>query len=72
VVLIRKDGENCTVKSFIICTLCPNIIRGIKLRRVRWAGLVPCVRKVTNSYKTLVGKPEGKRSQNTGIEVRII
>jgi hypothetical protein len=34
-----------------------NIIRMIKSRRVRWAGHMG---EITNMYKMLVGKPEGK------------
>lgn len=30
------------------------------------------MRKVMNLYKILFGKPEGKRTQNIGVEVRII
>jgi hypothetical protein len=39
----------------------PNIIRVIKLRRVRWAGHVARIEEMRNVYKILVGKPEGKR-----------
>jgi hypothetical protein len=37
----------------------PNIIRMIKSRRMRWAGHVARMGE-TNSYRILVGKPEGK------------
>lgn len=70
--LIKEDGENFTVRNFVIFTHCPDIIKGIKLRRIRWTRFMPCMRKVTNLYKILVGKPEGTRTQNIGIEVRII
>jgi hypothetical protein len=39
----------------------PNIIRQIKLRRMRWAGHVVCMGEERKVYKVLVGKPEGKR-----------
>jgi hypothetical protein len=39
-----------------------NIIRMMKLRRMRWAGHVAFMRVKRNAYKVLVGKPEGKRS----------
>jgi hypothetical protein len=39
----------------------PSIIRMIKLRRMRWAGHVARMRKKTNTYRLLLGKPEGKR-----------
>jgi hypothetical protein len=37
------------------------IIRAIKSRRMRWAGHVARMGEKRNAYKTLVGKPEGKR-----------
>jgi len=39
----------------------PNIVRVIKLIRMRWAGHVACVGKRTSVYRVLVGKPEGTR-----------
>jgi hypothetical protein len=39
----------------------PNIIRIIKLKRLRWAGHVACMGSNRNAYRILVGKPEGKR-----------
>jgi hypothetical protein len=39
----------------------PNIIRIIKSRRMRWAGHVARMGEKRNAYRTLVGKPEGKR-----------
>jgi hypothetical protein len=39
----------------------PNIIRIIKLRRMRWAGQVARMAKKRNMHRLLVGKPEGKR-----------
>jgi hypothetical protein len=39
----------------------PNIIRVIKSRRPRWAGLVAHVRERRGAYRALVGKPEGRR-----------
>jgi hypothetical protein len=39
----------------------PNIIRVTKLRSMRWAGNVVRTGAVRNTYKILVGKPEGKR-----------
>jgi hypothetical protein len=38
----------------------PNIIRMIKSWRLRWAELVACTGEMTNAYRVLVGKPEGK------------
>jgi hypothetical protein len=39
----------------------PNIIRIIKSRRMRWAGVVARMGEKRNAYKLLVRKPEGKR-----------
>jgi hypothetical protein len=39
----------------------PNIIRMIKLRRVRCAGHVVHMGEMRTAYKILVGKPERKR-----------
>jgi hypothetical protein len=39
----------------------PDIIRQIKSRRMRWAGLVAFMGKEKELYNVLVGKPEGKR-----------
>jgi hypothetical protein len=39
----------------------PSIIRIIKSRRMRWAGHVARMGEKRNSYRLLVGKPEGKR-----------
>jgi hypothetical protein len=39
----------------------PSIIRMIKSRWMRWAGHVARIREKINSYRILVGKPEGSR-----------
>jgi hypothetical protein len=38
-----------------------NIVRVIKSRRVRWAGLVAHMGKMRHTYNITVGKPEGER-----------
>jgi hypothetical protein len=40
---------------------CPNIIRHIKSRRMRWAVHVARMGEERKLYNVLVGKPEGKR-----------
>jgi hypothetical protein len=40
----------------------PNIIRVIKLTRVRWAGHIARMGEMRSVYKILIRKPEGKRS----------
>jgi hypothetical protein len=42
----------------------PNIIRMIKSRRMKWAGVARMGEK-RNSYRILVGKPEGKTTRKT-------
>ena len=39
----------------------PNIIRSLKLRRLRWAGHVARMEQSRNAYRVLVVKPEGNR-----------
>ena len=39
----------------------PNIVRVIKLRRMRWAGHVARMEEGRGVHKVLVGKPKGKR-----------
>jgi hypothetical protein len=39
----------------------PNIIQGIKSRRLRWEGHVARMGKSRGAYRVLVGKPEGSR-----------
>jgi hypothetical protein len=41
----------------------PNIVRVIKLRRMRCAGHVAHTGEKRGVYRVLVGKPEGKRPQ---------
>jgi hypothetical protein len=40
---------------------CPNIVRVIKSRRMRWAGHVACMEEGRSVYGVLVGRPEGRR-----------
>jgi hypothetical protein len=39
----------------------PNIIRVIKLKRIRWVWRVPLVVERRGAYRVLVGRPSGKR-----------
>jgi hypothetical protein len=39
----------------------PNIIREIKLRRIRWAGHDARIKEMINAHNILVGNPVGKR-----------
>jgi hypothetical protein len=58
-----------------------NIIRMIKLRRMRWAGRIACIGEVRNVYKVLVGKQEEEKAfgrprllciDNTNVNLREI
>jgi len=40
----------------------PNIVRGIKSRRMRRPGHVACVRERKGALRVLVGRPLGKRA----------
>jgi hypothetical protein len=64
--LKRDDviGEWGRVHNRDLCALyfSPNIIRGIKSRRKRWAGHVARMGERRGAYKALVGKP-GRRRQ---------
>jgi len=46
-----------------------NIISMITLRRMTWAGHVAHTRKMRNSYKTSVGKPEGQTNLETHVYI---
>jgi hypothetical protein len=50
--------ENCTMKSLIICTLLPNIIKMIKSYRMKWEVHAACMEEIRNTYKILFGNPE--------------
>ena len=51
----------------------PNIVRVIKLRRMRWAGHVAHMGEEKGVYRVLVGKPEGKSHWgDLGVDGRII
>jgi hypothetical protein len=41
----------------------PSIVRMMKSRKMRWAGHVARMGEKSNTYRLLVGKPEGKRPQ---------
>jgi hypothetical protein len=59
----------------------PKIIRVMKSRMMRWVRHVARMGNMRNTFKTLVGKPEGKRpfgkprrrwEDNTGMDIREI
>ena len=56
-----EDGECFTITNFIVL-LCPNIVRVIKSRRLRWAGHVAIMEEGRIDFKSLTGPPTRKRS----------
>jgi hypothetical protein len=50
----------------------PNIIQGIKSRRLKWAGHVAHMGERIGVYRALWGEPEGRRPLGTGVDDRII
>jgi hypothetical protein len=48
------------MRNFTFFYSSPNIIRQIKLRRMKWAGHVARMGEERKVYKVLVGKPKGK------------
>jgi len=50
----------------------PNSVRVIKSRRMRWTGHVALVGEERSVYRLLVGKPEGKRLLDLGVDGWII
>jgi hypothetical protein len=67
----QDTGENNTMKSFKAFTA--QYLGGVKSRNMRLAGHVACMWEKRNSYRVLVGKPEGKRPLGrVGIDWMII
>ena len=54
-------GEGFTTRNFIVCTFPTNIVRVIKSRRLKWAGLIARMEEGRSAFKILTGKPTGKR-----------
>ena len=50
-----------TITEYSRSNSSPNIVRVIKLRRMRWAGHVARMGEERGAYRVLMGKPEGKR-----------
>jgi hypothetical protein len=58
----QEAGEDCIMKNFLTCSYAsPNMIRVIKLVKMRWVGYVARTGEMRNAYSILVEKPEGKR-----------
>jgi hypothetical protein len=58
---VTGGGKNYKMRSSVICTAHPNIVRLIKSRRMRWAEHLACMEERNGVYRVLVGKSEGKR-----------
>jgi len=46
------------MRSLVICTPYPNILRVVKSRRMRWAGHVARMGEGRGVHRVVVGKPE--------------
>jgi len=57
----QGSGENYNDEELNDLYCPPNIFRGIKSRRMRWAGHVARIGERRGVYRALVGKLEGKR-----------
>jgi hypothetical protein len=60
VVVVVAAAVVAVIIVVLVCTS-PSIIRIIKSRRMSWAGHIARMGEKRNSYRLLVGKPEGKR-----------
>jgi hypothetical protein len=58
---VKGSGENYIMRSLMACTAHPNTVRVIKCRIMRRAVHVALMVERRSVYRTLVGKPEGKR-----------
>jgi hypothetical protein len=60
---VKNFEKNCEEINVVLHKLysSPSIIRMIKSRRTRWAGHAARIEENRNAYRTLMGKPEGKR-----------
>jgi hypothetical protein len=58
---VRGEWRRLHNKELYALYSSPNIIRVIKLRRLRWAGHVARMGERRGAYRALVGKPEGRR-----------
>jgi len=52
--LLHKEEQNDLYSS-------PNIVRVIKLRKMKWAGHAARMGEKRGVYRVLLGKPEGRR-----------
>ena len=57
---IAGEWRNLQNTELQVLCLSHNIIRNFKSRRLRWAGHVAHMEQSINSYRVLVGKPEGE------------
>jgi hypothetical protein len=58
----RELADDCIIRSIVNSYISQNIVRVIKTRRMRWAGVQHAWEgNKGNAYKILVRKPKGKR-----------
>jgi hypothetical protein len=58
---VRGEWRRLHNKELYALYSSPNIIRVIKLRRLRWTGHVARMGERRGAYRALMGKPEGRR-----------
>ena len=56
---MRMGNVECSTMRSLYSS--PNIVRGIKSRRLRWAGHVTRMEEGKDAFKILTGKPTGNR-----------
>ena len=56
----HSTGEDCTMRSFMICAAQSNNIHGIKLTRNRTVGHVAHMGDNRNAYRVLVARHKGR------------
>jgi len=64
---VTGEGEKLHNEELSDLHCSPNIVRVIKLRRMRWAGHVACMGERKVVYRDLVGKPEGRDHLGTQV-----
>jgi hypothetical protein len=61
---VTGEWKRLHIRSFII--------RVLKSRRIRWVGHVACMGERRGTYWVLVGKPEGDRLGDIGVDGTIL
>jgi hypothetical protein len=59
---VTREWRKLHNEEFTVLNSLPNVVRGMKSRRIRWAGHVARMGERRGVYMVLVGKPEGKKA----------